>query len=55
VDNGQCSNTRHNDGWHRLAKAQRDGVTELSVAVLNEDQERNVRVFGGDLDPPSTR
>jgi ParB-like chromosome segregation protein Spo0J len=32
------------DGWHRLAKAQRDGVAELPVVVLDEDQEYQVRI-----------
>jgi hypothetical protein len=36
------------DGWHRLARAQRDGVTELPAVLLDEDQEYEVRIFGGD-------
>lgn len=36
------------DGWHRLARAQREGVTGLPVVVLDEDQEYQVRIFGGD-------
>jgi nitrogen fixation protein len=36
------------DGWHRLARAQREGITELPVVVLDEDQEYQVRIFGGD-------
>jgi hypothetical protein len=36
------------DGWHRLARAQREGVTDLPVVLLNEDQEYQVRIFGGD-------
>jgi hypothetical protein len=43
------------DGWHRLAKAQRDGVTELPVIVLDEDQEYDARVWGGDKGAPFTR
>ncbi len=43
------------DGWHRLAKAQRDGVTELPAVVLDESNERPVRVSGGDLGPPPAR
>jgi nitrogen fixation protein len=40
------------DGWHRLAKAQRDGVAELPVVVLDEDQEYQVRIWGGDKGLP---
>ena len=36
------------DGWHRLARAQREGAKELPVVVLDEDQEYEVRIFGGD-------
>lgn len=36
------------DGWHRIARARRDDITELPVVVLDEDQERQVRIFGGD-------
>ncbi|WP_165964080.1 ParB N-terminal domain-containing protein [Actinomadura sp. KC216] len=39
------------DGWHRIARAQRDGVTELPIVVLDEDQEYQVRIFGGDKLP----
>jgi hypothetical protein len=35
------------DGWHRLARALRDGVAELPFHLLDEDQEFEVRVFGG--------
>jgi hypothetical protein len=35
------------DGWHRVARAQREGISELSVVLLDEDQEYDVRVFGG--------
>jgi hypothetical protein len=35
------------DGWHRLARALRDGVTDLPCVVLDAEQERRVRVFGG--------
>lgn len=41
------------DGWHRIARAQRDGVTELPIVVLDEDQENQVRIFGGDNLPCS--
>ncbi|RFS81500.1 hypothetical protein D0T12_31625 [Actinomadura spongiicola] len=41
------------DGWHRVARAQRDGVTELPIVVLDEDQEYQVRIFGGDKVPCS--
>ena len=40
------------DGWHRLAKAQRDGVADLPVIVLDEDQEYDVRIWGGDKGLP---
>jgi len=39
------------DGWHRIARAQREGVTELPVVLLDEAQEYEVRVFGGDKTP----
>ncbi|MDT0307251.1 hypothetical protein RM780_09780 [Streptomyces sp. DSM 44917] len=35
------------DGWHRLARAQRDGLTQLPVVILHESQEWEVRIFGG--------
>ena len=35
------------DGWHRLARAARENVTELPVVVLDEAQELRSRVFGG--------
>ncbi|WP_059007903.1 ParB N-terminal domain-containing protein [Streptomyces specialis] len=35
------------DGWHRVARAQRDGITDLPVIVLDEAQEWEARVFGG--------
>lgn len=35
------------DGWHRIARAQREGISELPVVLLDEDQEYDVRVFGG--------
>jgi nitrogen fixation protein len=41
------------DGWHRLARAQRDGVTKLPIVVLDEDQEYQVRICGGDKHPCS--
>ena len=43
------------DGWHRLAKAQREGVTELPVIVLDEDQEHDARIYGGDKGLPFSR
>lgn len=36
------------DGWHRIARAQCDGITELPVTILDEDQERQVRIRGGE-------
>lgn len=35
------------DGWHRIARAQREDISELPVVLLNEDQEYEVRLFGG--------
>lgn len=35
------------DGWHRLARARREGTTDLPCVVLDQDQEREVRIFGG--------
>jgi len=43
------------DGWHRLARAQREGVTTLLVVVLDEDQEYAVRIYGGDKGLPFIR
>jgi hypothetical protein len=40
------------DGWHRLAKASRNDVTELPVIVLDEIQEYEVRIWGGDKGQP---
>lgn len=39
------------DGWHRVARAHRDGVTELPCVVLDTVQERAVRLFGGTKAP----
>lgn len=36
------------DGWHRLARARRDGATDLPAVLLDEDQEFEVRIFGGE-------
>jgi hypothetical protein len=36
------------DGWHRIARARRDGLEELPVVLLDEAQEREVRVCGGE-------
>jgi ParB/Sulfiredoxin domain len=35
------------DGWHRLAKARQNGVTDLPVIILDEEQEYSVRIWGG--------
>ncbi|MFJ6901541.1 hypothetical protein [Streptomyces hokutonensis] len=35
------------DGWHRLARAQREGVTDVPAVLLDEKQEFEVRIFGG--------
>lgn len=40
------------DGWHRLAKARDKGVTDLPVIVLDEQQEYQVRIWGGDKGLP---
>ncbi|RKS68296.1 ParB-like nuclease family protein [Actinomadura pelletieri DSM 43383] len=37
------------DGWHRIHKAQRTGVTELPVILLNADDERACRLMGGSV------
>lgn len=36
------------DGWHRLAAARHKGITKLPVIVLDEQQEYQVRIWGGD-------
>lgn len=36
------------DGWHRIHKAQAEGVTVLPVHVLSVAEERRVRDYGGD-------
>lgn len=36
------------DGWDRVARAEKEGIAELPIVVLDEDQERRVRIFGGD-------
>lgn len=41
------------DGWHRVARARRDGVTTLPCVVLDLAQERAVRLFGGSKSPGS--
>ncbi|WP_031520633.1 hypothetical protein [Streptomyces sp. NRRL F-5123] len=38
------------DGWHRVARARRDGVSELPCVVLDTTQERTVRLLGGTVD-----
>ncbi|GAA1895167.1 hypothetical protein [Streptantibioticus ferralitis] len=43
------------DGWHRLARARNEGRSELPVVLLNEDQEYQVRVYGGAKNPRDTR
>ena len=40
------------DGWHRLAKARDSNVTDLPVIVLDEQQEYQVRIWGGDKGLP---
>jgi hypothetical protein len=55
LDSGQLPNTGHNDGWHRLARAKQDGVHKLPVIVLDEDQEHEARIFGGDKGQPYIR
>jgi hypothetical protein len=52
LDSGQLPNTGHNDGWHRLAKARDNSVTDLPVIVLDEQQEYQVRIWGGDKGLP---
>jgi hypothetical protein len=36
------------DGWHRIARAQREDVRELPVVLLDQDREYRVRIVGGD-------
>lgn len=40
------------DGWHRVARAAKEGVTELPCWLLTADQERRVRLYGGDKGHP---
>jgi len=35
------------DGWHRLARAQRERVADVPAVLLNEEQEFEVRILGG--------
>jgi hypothetical protein len=32
------------DGWHRVRKAQEEGLTQLPAIILSPDEERSVRV-----------
>ncbi|MFI0724336.1 hypothetical protein [Streptomyces sp. NPDC021224] len=41
------------DGWHRVARARRDGVAELPCVVLDTTQERTVRLLGGTVESPT--
>lgn len=40
------------DGWHRVTRAGLEGVETLPCKLLTADQERQVRVHGGDKGPP---
>ncbi|WP_440100091.1 hypothetical protein [Streptosporangium sp. H16] len=42
-------------GWHRITRALRDGVPELKAVVLTADEERQVRIYGGDMGHPLRR
>ncbi|MEU8178634.1 hypothetical protein AB0C14_37695 [Microbispora hainanensis] len=35
------------DGWHRIARALREGVTELPVILLSKEEEYACRIHGG--------
>ncbi|MFF4778991.1 hypothetical protein ACFY05_39825 [Microtetraspora fusca] len=39
------------DGWHRIARALREGVTDLRVVVLTAEEEYACRIYGGDKVP----
>ncbi|TLP57858.1 hypothetical protein [Microbispora triticiradicis] len=39
------------DGWHRIARALREQVTELPVIILTEQEEYACRIYGGDKAP----
>ena len=43
MDSGQCSNTGHNDGTHRLYKATVQGRTHLPCLVLIEAETLAIR------------
>ncbi|MCC5579242.1 hypothetical protein IMZ11_26800 [Microtetraspora sp. AC03309] len=39
------------DGWHRIARALRDGVPKLQVVLLTAEEEYACRIHGGDKVP----
>jgi hypothetical protein len=48
------------DGWHRIRRAVAEGVDQLLAVVLTADEERQIRIHGGDKQPwiprhPTTR
>ena len=43
MDSGQCSNTGHNDGCHRLYKAARLGREHLPCLVLTAAETSSIR------------
>ncbi|WP_440063885.1 hypothetical protein [Streptosporangium sp. OZ121] len=43
------------DGWHRITRALRDGVPELKAVILTADEERQARIYGGDMGHPLRR
>jgi hypothetical protein len=43
MDSGQCSNTGHNDGCHRLYKAARLGREHLPALVLTAEETSSIR------------
>ena len=43
MDSGQCSNTGHNDGCHRLYKAAVTGRAELPAFVLTAAETLSIR------------
>lgn len=43
------------DGWHRLWRAQAEGVSHLPCKVLTQAQEKQVRLEGGSRGRPDAR
>ena len=43
------------DGWHRIARALREEITELPVIVLTAEEEYTCRIYGGDKQTSTIR